>query len=118
MQILADAATTPPIITPEGAERRVLSYGGSLMLVQFTFGPGVVAPIHSHPHEQVGYVVSGEIDLLMEGQPTMRLGAGCSYYVPPNLRHGVVTYAPTVLLDAFTPLREDFMDSLVSPARN
>ncbi|HWQ14309.1 MAG TPA: cupin domain-containing protein [Roseiflexaceae bacterium] len=99
----------PPFITPEGARRRVLSYGGGMMAVQFEFDAGVSAPIHSHPHEQIGYVVSGEIDLIMEGRETARLRAGCTYYVPPNVRHGIVTHTPTTLLDCFTPIREDFL---------
>jgi quercetin dioxygenase-like cupin family protein len=107
--IVADANREPVFITPEGAERRVLSYGGGMMLVQFTFAAGIHAALHSHPHEQIGYVVSGEIDLLMAGSETVRLGAGCSYYVAPNVEHGIVTHAPTVLLDCFTPIREDFL---------
>ncbi len=109
MKIIANASEEAATITPEGAERRVLSYGGGMMLVQFSFPANVEAPVHSHPHEQVGYVVSGEIDLIMEGQMTRRLAAGASYYVAPNVRHGVVTLAPTVLLDCFTPIREDFL---------
>ncbi len=109
MKILAQASQEPVIITPEGAQRRVLSYGGGMMLAQFTFESGVSAPIHSHAHEQVGYVVSGEIDLIMEGYERTRLTAGGSYYVAPNVRHGIITYAPTVLIDCFTPIREDFL---------
>lgn len=109
MKVLADATSEPPFITPEGARRRLLSYGGGMMLVQFSFDANVAAPLHSHPHEQIGYVVSGELDLLMEGQETTRLVAGCSYYVAPNVRHGIVTHAPTVLIDCFTPVREDFL---------
>jgi quercetin dioxygenase-like cupin family protein len=109
MQILASAETALKTITPEGATRQVLSYGGGMMLVQFSFEAGITAPIHSHPHEQLGYVVEGELDLLMEGQDTVRLHKGASYYVPPNVKHGVVIHAPTVLIDAFTPMREDFL---------
>jgi len=108
-RVLASAADVPPFVTPEGARRRVLSYGGGMMAVQFEFDAGVVAPLHSHPHEQIGYVVSGEIDLLMEGHANARLTAGCSYYVPPNVRHGIVTHTATVLLDCFTPIREEFL---------
>jgi quercetin dioxygenase-like cupin family protein len=102
----------PATLTPEGAERRVLSYGGALMAVEFRFPAGVHAPIHSHPHEQIGYLVSGELELLMEQageMTTTLLRAGASYYVPPNVRHGVVTRAPCVLLDCFTPMREEFV---------
>src|SRR5687768_10605337 len=102
MKILANAPDEPAFTTPEGADRRVLSYGGNMMLVQFTFAAGVSAPIHSHPHEQIGYVVSGEIDLIMEGHETVRLTPGCSYYVPPDVRHGIVTHAPSLLIDCFT----------------
>ncbi len=109
MKLLADATHEPAFMTPEGAERRVLSYGGGMMLVQFTFDAGITAPVHSHPHEQIGYVVSGDIDLMMEGKETTRLTAGCSYYVAPNVRHGIITRAPTVLIDCFTPIREDFL---------
>jgi quercetin dioxygenase-like cupin family protein len=109
MRILAGATHDSPFITPEGAERRILSYGGGIMLVQFTFEAGVTAPVHSHPHEQIGYVVRGEIDLIMEGIETTRLNDGCSYYVAPNIRHGIITHAPTVLIDCFTPIREDFL---------
>jgi quercetin dioxygenase-like cupin family protein len=54
-------------------------------------------------------VVSGEIDLIMEGRETARLTSGSSYYVAPNVRHGIVTHAPSVLIDCFTPIREDFL---------
>jgi quercetin dioxygenase-like cupin family protein len=111
--LIARAATAPMTVTPDGAERRVLSHGGGMMLVEFTFPrEGMEGPMHSHPHEQLGYVKSGEIDLHMEGRETVRLAEGGSYYVPPNLRHGVRTLKPTVLVDAFTPIRQDFLADL------
>lgn len=109
MNVFAQASEAPLVITPEGAERRVLSYGGNMMLVQFTFPAGVSAALHSHPHEQIGYVISGSIDLFMDGYTPRVLTAGASYYVAPNVRHGIVTHEPTVLLDCFTPIREDFL---------
>jgi quercetin dioxygenase-like cupin family protein len=112
MKILAHASEETVTTTPEGAQRRILSYGGSMMLVEFTFETDVSAPIHSHSNEQVGYVVSGEIDLIMEGHERTRLTAGSSYYVAPYVRHGIVTYAPTVVIDCFTPIREDFLSEL------
>lgn len=111
MKLTMDANQTLPVKTPDGAERRVLAYGAGLMLVQFNFDANVASWSHSHAHEQVGYVVSGEIDLVMEGKPTTRLRAGGSYYVPPNVKHNIVTYAPTVLIDAFAPMRDDFINN-------
>lgn len=112
MKLIAEATKEPVTITPDGAKRQVLAHGENLMLVQFTFEAenGQEAWVHSHPHEQVGYVVSGELDLHMEGQGgKTRLSAGGSYYVPPNVRHGVTTLRPTVVIDAFTPRRADFL---------
>lgn len=107
--IIAFGDEIPAVLTPEGAERRVLSHGGTMMVVEFRFAAGTVAPVHHHPHEQVGYVVSGELTLLMEGRDDVLLRAGSSYYVPPDVPHGVIVHSPTVLVDVFTPIREDFL---------
>ncbi len=64
---LTDDGQGRSVRTPDGAERRVLAYGGNLMLVQFNFEAATTSFPHSHPHEQVGYIVSGEIDFVMEG---------------------------------------------------
>lgn len=109
MRYLADARAQEAEVTSEGAQRRVLSHGGGLMAVEFTFEAGTKAALHSHPHEQVGYVVSGALELHMEGMETTYLGAGCSYYVPPDATHGVRILEHTVLLDCFTPVREDLL---------
>ena len=109
MKIIADTGKEPSVTTPDGAQRRILSYSDNLMMVQFTFAAGAVSAWHNHPHEQIGYVASGEIDLIMDGHETVRLAAGCSYYVPSNVWHNIRTYAPSVLLDCFTPARQDFL---------
>ena len=111
MKYCSRASEVLPVITPEGAKRRVLCYGSKLMLVQFDFPAGVTATWHNHPHEQVGYIVSGEIDFNLDGQAPLHLGPGDSYYVPPNAWHNVVTHSPSVLIDAFSPVREDFLAS-------
>jgi quercetin dioxygenase-like cupin family protein len=109
MQLVVQPGNVPVSITAEGAERRMLSYGGGMMAVEFRFPAGVAAPIHQHPHQQIGYVVAGEIDFIMDGYPTQRLGPGATYYVPPDVRHGIVTHTPAVLFDILTPPREEFL---------
>lgn len=109
MKWIAHAHEEPAVKTPDGAERRVLSYDGKLMLVQFSFDAGIKSWEHSHPHEQIGYVVSGEIDVFMEGKKPVRLKAGGSYYVPSDVKHYIKTVVPSVLIDCFTPIREDFL---------
>lgn len=109
MQTIAHIQDLEPFITPEGAERRVLAHGGSLMAVEFSFAAGIAAPMHKHPHEQIGYVVEGELEFLMEGKDPVRLQKGDSYYVPPETMHGVKILSKTILLDCFAPLRKDFL---------
>jgi len=78
------------------------------MLVEFTLQGGQDLPVHQHPHEQVGYVVSGRIRLELGGA-SYELGAGDSYHVLPNVAHGAYVRETAVVVDAFTPPREDFL---------
>lgn len=92
-----------------GVVRKILSYSGSLMTVELQFKKDAVGAKHSHPHEQVGYLVSGSLLYQEDGKADQILKQGDSYYVPPNVVHGVVALEETKLLDIFTPIREDFL---------
>jgi len=91
-----------------GASRKVLARGGGLMLVEVRFDAGSVVDAHAHPHEQVSYVVSGKIVLSMDGRD-LTLGPGDSFYAGPNVPHGVRFLENSVVIDVFTPQREDFI---------
>lgn len=90
--------------------RRVLVYGEALMLVEFTFQKGGIGAMHKHEqHDQVGYVVKGSLELTV-GEEKRVVRAGDSYYAARNVLHGVVALEDdTVIMDAFTPKREDFL---------
>ena len=70
--------------------------------------PSHGVPTHSHPHEQIGYVVKGSFEITLGDEKTV-INAGDTYYVPPDIIHGVVALEDGVLLDIFTPQREDFL---------
>ena len=93
----------------EGVTRKILASGGTMMTVQFAFEKGAVGTPHTHPHEQVGYVVEGRFELTYDDQETI-IEAGDTYYVPSNTLHGVVALEAGVLLDVFTPQRQDFLE--------
>jgi quercetin dioxygenase-like cupin family protein len=97
----------------DGAERRV-GHTGNLMIaiVDFYDGPqDRPDPPHSHPHEQVSYVAAGEILFLMDDQQT-RLGPGDVFLVPSGKPHSIQQLTEHVrLVDCFTPVREDFLES-------
>ena len=94
----------------EPGVRRKHVYQGKLMLALIEIQPGLSFPPHSHPHEQAGYVLSGRIKAHLD-QETREIGPGEGYLVPPDLPHTVEILGeePALLLDAFTPIREDFL---------
>jgi quercetin dioxygenase-like cupin family protein len=91
-----------------GIRRKVLCHDDAVMLVRFSFEKGAVGALHSHPHRQVSVIESGVFDVTIDGR-TERLGAGDSYLVAPNLLHGAVAVETGVIVDVFSPLREDFL---------
>lgn len=93
----------------QGVTRKILSYSDSLMTVELHFQKGAVGASHSHPHEQIGYIVSGRLVYQEEGCPDKELQTGDTYYVKPNAVHGIEALEDTVLLDVFTPARQDFL---------
>ncbi|MDI3473544.1 MAG: hypothetical protein PWQ20_1801 [Thermotogaceae bacterium] len=95
-------------VAGEGIERKILARGGNLMLVEVHFKKGAVAAVHSHLHEQVSYIVSGSFEVEIDGKREI-LKAGDSCYVPSNVPHGVVALEDSVIIDIFTPQREDFL---------
>jgi quercetin dioxygenase-like cupin family protein len=97
-----------------GVERRI-AYTDHLMLVIFDFSDGPQSqpdPPHQHPHEQVSYVAEGEILFFLGGEPPIHLAPGDGYTVPPNIPHCIQLLTARVrLVDSFTPLREDFLNT-------
>ncbi|RDJ20370.1 cupin domain-containing protein [Bosea caraganae] len=91
-----------------GIVRKVLTYDDGVMMVRVRFEAGAIGTPHSHPHVQCSLVESGVFDVTISGK-TERLGAGDSFLVPPDAVHGAVNVEPGVLLDVFTPMRNDFV---------
>lgn len=91
-----------------GVERKILGRGGELMMVEVSFEPGAVGAVHTHPHQQVSYVLKGSFELEMDGVKEI-VRAGDSFYVPSDAPHGVVALEESAILDIFTPQRQDFL---------
>ena len=91
-------------------KRKILSRGGSMMAVEVHFEMGGIGKTHSHEdHEQICYILKGKFEVEVGGD-TKILKAGDSFYAGKNVEHGVKALADSVLLDVFTPQREDFLD--------
>ncbi len=91
-----------------GITRRVLAYNDGLMCVENTFEKGAVGALHSHPHTQITYVVSGEFSFTIAGE-TRTVRAGDTLLKEDGVEHGCTCLKAGVLLDIFNPMREDFI---------
>ena len=96
-------------VVGEGITRQLLGHDDSILMARVTFEEGAVGYVHSHFHSQASYVESGEFDVMIDGVEK-RLGPGDSFYIQPDLEHGAVCRKAGVLLDVFSPAREDFLE--------
>lgn len=94
----------------EGIRRKVLTYDSGVMMVRVAFEAEAVGVAHSHPHIQCSLVEAGVFDITIAGR-TERLRPGDSFLVPSNAIHGAVAIEAGVLLDVFTPMRDDFVQA-------
>jgi quercetin dioxygenase-like cupin family protein len=92
-----------------GVERKVFSGVGSTIALNRLW-PGHAPLPHSHIHEQIVYIIEGEVDFHI-GSDLIRLGPGGLAVVPPNVTHyaQVVGDKPVLNLDVFTPARSEYL---------
>ena len=97
----ADAYELAPGVTM----RPLFGEGAMLNLLEFTRGARV--PVHDHPHEQLGYVLEGELALEIDGVEHL-LRPGDAYRIAGGTPHAAWSDGPCVVLDVFQPVREDY----------
>ena len=92
----------------EGITRKVLAYHDNLMVVEVNFEKGAVGALHSHPHEQITYILEGVFEFNVGGEKRV-VRAGDTTFKEPDIEHGAVCLEKGRLLDVFTPMRKDFV---------
>ncbi len=105
--MIVTTADVEPVEMLPGVLRRTLNYGQRAMIVHFTLEEGAVVPAHSHPNEQMGYVIEGEMKMTI-GDETFTVSAGQSYLAPANVEHSATITRRAIVLDTFSPPREDY----------
>jgi quercetin dioxygenase-like cupin family protein len=103
-----DAEQLPWEHAGKGVTRKILGYNPDLMMVSVAFEEGAVGALHAHPHRQVTFVAGGSFEVRIASD-TKKLKAGDSFIVPSGVEHGVVALEKGMLIDVFTPAREDFL---------
>ncbi|MBI1207347.1 MAG: cupin domain-containing protein [Azospirillum sp.] len=91
-----------------GLRRQLLGYQSAIMMARIAFEAGAVGALHSHRHVQCSYVESGVFEVTIGGR-SQRLVAGDGYLVPSGAEHGAIAIEPGILVDVFTPMRDDFL---------
>jgi quercetin dioxygenase-like cupin family protein len=98
----------PVVLTGPGVTREVLSDHPDLMVVAFRFDKGGEGALHSHPHVQATFVQSGRFAFTIDGTDHL-VGPGDSFVIPSGAIHGCRCLETGVLIDSFTPRRDDFL---------
>ncbi|MEQ9304527.1 MAG: cupin domain-containing protein [Marinoscillum sp.] len=92
-----------------GVSRKILGWDNQIMMVQVKFEKGAEGSPHKHFHTQSTYVVSGKFEFVIDGVKQIVKG-GDGVYIEPNLLHSAVCLEEGMLIDTFSPVREDFLD--------
>jgi quercetin dioxygenase-like cupin family protein len=93
-----------------GMKRKIMAWDEKLMLVKVQFEKDAVGSVHQHYHSQITHVESGIFEVEIDGKKKM-LTAGDAFYIPPNVMHGAICLEEGVLIDVFSPMREDFIET-------
>jgi len=96
-------------LTPlDGIQRKTLVYGKSSLMTEFKLKEGSVIPLHSHPEEQIGYLISGQIKFSV-GSEKIVCNPGDSWCFAGDEEHGVEILQDSVVVEVFAPVREEFL---------
>lgn len=95
--------------TAHGIRRKIMAYDEKLMVVKVEFKRGGVGLLHQHYHSQITHVESGMFEVIISGERKVLQG-GDAFYIPPHAEHGCICLEDGVLIDVFSPMREDFVN--------
>lgn len=93
---------------PGDTTRKILVYEPQILMMRNSFTAGLTGPLHSHPHVQASYVVSGRFEITIDGK-IEEMGPGDSFLIQSNLMHAARCLEAGEIIEVFTPIREDFV---------
>ena len=101
-------AEIEPEVCGKGVKRRILAYSKDAMCVENTFKKGSIGAMHNHPHTQITYVASGKFEFTIDGE-VHTVSKGDTLLKQDGVMHGCTCLEDGILIDIFTPMREDFL---------
>lgn len=109
-QVWVENSQVEKTLCAPGVERKILAYTDGLMCVENHFEEGAVGALHHHAHTQITYVVSGQFEFEIDGVKRV-VNPGDTMLKRDEVEHGCVCRKAGILLDIFTPMREDFVEN-------
>lgn len=100
---------TPAVEMLPGIFRRTMVYNDKAMLCHFDLKRDAVIPLHQHPADQLGFVISGRAEFWYEIQDNATVVVpGDSYIIPGGVVHGARMLEDTILIECFAPARPEY----------
>lgn len=84
------------------------AHGQQMTLGLVEIKKGSDLPLHQHPHEQITYILEGQLDMTIGGK-LCSLTAGMYYVIPSNIPHGAKAITDCKVIDVFNPVRQDYL---------
>src|SRR6516164_6801273 len=106
--LMVQASQATESLPEPGLTRRVGAYNDKLFLAEHRMEQGWVGAAHSHPHEQIVYVISGHLRVTCAGE-TVDIRAGDSFVIRGGVEHQASALERTHVIDVFTPCRSDYL---------
>jgi len=107
-QLTGKASKDGYINAIEGIKRKTLVYGNNTLMTEFKLEKGKKLPMHKHPHEQTGYLISGHIILHINEQK-FEMFTGDSWCIPGDTEHGADVMEDSIAIEVFCPIRVDYL---------
>ena len=92
----------------DGVHLKTLVHGEKTLMGEFSLAKGAGIPPHAHPHEQTGIMISGKVRFRI-GDEMFETEAGDSWCIPGGVEHAVEVLENSVVLEVFSPVREDYL---------
>lgn len=99
----------PIIDMGDGVQRRTMVWGDRMLLAEIHMEAGGTVPRHDHVYEQIGYCISGSLELDV-GDDTTVVTANTSWVIPGNAPHGARALEPSFVIEIWNPARDDYKD--------
>jgi quercetin dioxygenase-like cupin family protein len=92
----------------KGIMMKTLVHGDKTIVVEFRLKRGSILPLHKHPHEQTGYLVSGKLRMSI-GKEKFDVRHGDGWNIPGDIEHGAEAVDDSIAVEVFSPVREDYL---------